>query len=155
MFFQYIDSLLTGLINLRNCFTKTLIGSIKDKKLYTYSYSELVPFQFYKPILEEPYVYKLNDKFHISDNKFTVIPLIKNVIVKNDNDQEEDITERINNYDNSFELWLVLLLEKLTDYNTIIIKINRIITEEILEFNIDDIKYNKLYEIYNNKINKN
>lgn len=153
MIFEYIDSLLTGIINLRNCFKKTLIGSIKDKKLYTYSYSQIVPFGFYKPILDEPYVYKLNEKIHISDNIFTVIPLIKNVIVKNNND-EKDITERINNYDNSFELWLVLLLERLNDYDTIIIKINKIIKEEVLEFNINDIKYNKLYEIYNNKINK-
>lgn len=151
MIFQYIDSIVSKIIDFRNLFTKKLVGSIKNNKLYTYSFSKILPFHIYKPFLEEPYVYKLSNKYHISNNDFTIVPLIKKVLVKNDTD-ELDITDIISNYDNSFELWLILLLEDLNNYTDIVITINRIIRSEELIFNIDDIRYKKLFQIYNNKV---
>lgn len=150
MILKYIDAFFTHIINFRNRFAATLIGSIKENKIHRYSYSHILPMDAFKLFIEKPYIYKLNENYHISNNQFTVIPLLKEIkLVKGD--KELDITDIIKKYDNSFSLWMVLCIEDLEMYDKIIIKINRIIKIEEHEYNIEDIKMNKLYEIYNNK----
>lgn len=150
MILEYIDGFLTYIINIRNRFSATLIGSIKDNKIKKYSYSNILPMDAYKLFIDKPYIYKLNEKYHISDNKFTVIPLLKEVKLVNDT-EELDITDIIKKYDNSISLWMVLYIEQLNMYNKIIIKINRIVYDEEIERNIENVKMKKLYEIYNSK----
>ena len=104
----------------------------------------------FKLFIEKPYIYKLNNKYHISNNTFNVIPILKQVKLVNET-EELDITDIIKNYDNSISLWMVLHIENLNVYNKIIIKINKIIQIEEKEYNIEDVKMKKLYEIYNTK----
>jgi hypothetical protein len=151
MIFEYVDSLFTLLINIRNRFTAELIGSVKNNKIHKYNYSNYLPVDAYKLFIDKPYIYKLNDKYHLSNNTFTLIPLIESIKLSLD-DVEIDITERIKKYDNSFELWMVLYIEDLQHYDKIIITVNKITSKYIYEFNIKDVEIKKLYEIYNNKI---
>lgn len=150
MILEYIDAFFTQIINIRNRFAATLIGSIKDNKIQQYSYSHILPMDAYKLFIEKPYIYKLHEKYHISDNKFNVIPILNQVKLVNDT-QELDITDIIKNYDNSISLWMVLYIENLDVYDKIIIKINRIVYTEEKEYSIKDVRMKKLYEIYNNK----
>ena len=151
MILEYIDSFFTHIINIRNRFTTTFIGSIKNNKIQQYSYSNILPVDVFKLFIEKPYVYKLNDRYHITDNIFTLIPLVEEIKLVKGND-EIIVTNKIKLYDNSFELWIVLFIEKLKDYEKIVITVNKIVSIQEYEFNIDEIKYKKLYEIYNNKI---
>jgi hypothetical protein len=151
MILEYVDSLFTLLINIRNRFTSELIGSVKNNKIHKYNYSNYLPIDVYKLFIDKPYIYKLNNKYHLSNNTFTLIPLIESIKLSID-DVEIDITERIKKYDNSFELWMVLFIEKLQEYDKIIININKILSKEKYEFNIKNVELKKLYQIYNNHI---
>lgn len=151
MIFNSINNIFTYIFNIRNYFSSRFIGSINNNKLYKYSYTHILPAKMYTFFITDPYIYKLDNRYYISNNKFSIIPIIEEIKLVNDNN-EIIITDIIKKYDNFIQLWVVLLIENFNDYNKIFIKIKKNLSIKEYKYNIIDIKYYKLYEIYNNKI---
>lgn len=127
-------------------FTKKYIGQIdyKNKRIIKKFFYSYIPFYFIKK--REPYLYRYNNIYYLSNyDKVNICPIIKKIILKSD-DNEIDITEIIKKY-NNIELWIFLKNENL-EGEIIDIKISKILKNYDYQLNVKDFLDKKIYELY-------
>jgi hypothetical protein len=156
MFYKIINILLDLCLNVQLLYKNKFIATI-DYENYQLNYlylTSLIPLILYQKFIYSNYLYKIEDTLYVSGHKNIIPPLLTDIVLIDNNGDETSIFDLVNKYHCSTPLWIILTHEKLLDNSDKLkVSINRILSTETKEFNIDDIFDSNICEICKNKTN--